>query len=76
MVPPEDAAFYRAAIERLPPLSRPAFTARVVELLQATCNPGVGEINRAVRAAIAEVQQPVDIGPSAIALVAELTDDG
>jgi hypothetical protein len=44
--------FFFNVLAQLPPDTRSVFTARVVELLQAHSDPGPGDLDRALRAAL------------------------
>jgi hypothetical protein len=52
----DEAAFYQAVANRLPPQQRPLFRERVAALTERG-DPGPGSINRAVRIALRELQQ-------------------
>jgi hypothetical protein len=60
-LPQEEIAFYYAAMMQLPPDRRQIFVNHVVQTLDAIaprCDPGVGDIDRAVRAAFAATWTP------------------
>jgi hypothetical protein len=57
-LPDDDVAFYLAAVRQLPPQERPVFEQRVAAILRAQADPGPGDVDRAVRAALAELWTP------------------
>ena len=52
ILPPDEQAFLCHALAQLAPDVREVFTARMVEHLQAIADPGVGDVDRALRAAL------------------------
>ena len=48
-LPEAELTFYFAAAAQLEPALRPAFTERVVTILQSHADPGSGDVNRVVR---------------------------
>ena len=50
-LPEAELSFYFAAAAQLEPALRPAFTERVVTILQSHADPGPGDVNRVVRQA-------------------------
>ena len=51
-LPEAELSFYFAAAAQLEPALRPAFTERVVTILQSHADPGPGDVDRAVRQAL------------------------
>ena len=51
-LPKAELSFYFAAAAQLEPALRPAFTERVVTILQSHADPGPGDVDRAVRQAL------------------------
>ena len=49
ILPEAELSFYFAAAAQLEPALRPAFTERVVTILQSHADPGPGDVDRAVR---------------------------
>jgi hypothetical protein len=60
MIPIGDAdySFIAAASRQLHPMQRPVFAERVHALLQVIDDPGPGDIDRAVRAALQGIWEP------------------
>jgi hypothetical protein len=50
-LPEDEQAFLCDALAQLEPDVRPVFAARMVEYLQALADPGVGDVDRALRRA-------------------------
>jgi hypothetical protein len=50
-LPEDEQAFLCSALAQLEPDARPVFTARMVEYLAALADPGVGDVDRALRSA-------------------------
>jgi hypothetical protein len=50
-LPEDEQAFLCCALAQLAPDVRPVFTARMDEYLRAIADPGVGDVDRALRAA-------------------------
>jgi hypothetical protein len=61
ILPQDEQAFLCNALAQLEPAMRPVFMARVVEQLQSLADPGVGDVDRAVRAALVGLWVPPDI---------------
>ena len=59
-LPEAELSFYFAAAAQLEPALRPAFTERVVTILQSHADPGPGDVNGVVR------QAPADPGPGSV----------
>jgi hypothetical protein len=57
-LPEAELSFYFAALAQLEPGRRPVFTARVAQLLGAHPDPGPGDVDRAVRAALVGLWTP------------------
>ena len=57
-LPGDEQAFLCHALAQLEPDVRPVFTARMVEHLQALADPGVGDVDRALRAALVGLWTP------------------
>jgi len=51
-LPEVELSFYFAAAAQLEPALRPAFTERVVTILQSHADPGPGDVNGVVRQAL------------------------
>ena len=60
-LPGDEQAFLCHALAQLAPDVREVFTARMVEHLQALADPGVGDVDRALRAALVGLWTPPDI---------------
>ena len=60
-LPGDEQAFLCNALAQLEPDVRPVFAARMVEHLQALADPGVGDVDRALRAALVGLWTPPDI---------------
>ena len=60
-LPGDEQAFLCHALAQLAPDVREVFTARMVEHLQALADPGVGDVDRALRAALVGLWIPPDI---------------
>ena len=56
-----EQAFLLAALAQLAPDVREVFTARMAEHLQAIADPGPGDVDRALRAALVGLWTPPDI---------------
>ena len=50
-LPEDEQAFLCHALAQLEPAVRPVFTARMIEYLAALADPGVGDVDRALRSA-------------------------
>jgi hypothetical protein len=62
-IPDADYGFIAAA-QQLHPVQRPVFAQRVYEALHALHEPGPGDVDRAVRAALKGIWEPVaDMAP-------------
>ena len=61
ILPGDEQAFLCHALAQLAPDVREVFTARMVEHLQALADPGVGDVDRALRAALVGLWTPPDI---------------
>ena len=59
-LPEAELNFYFAAAAQLEPALRPAFTERVVTILQSHADPGPGDVNRVVRQALIGLWVPPD----------------
>lgn len=59
-LPEAELSFYFAAAAQLEPALRPAFTERVVTILQSHADPGPGDVNRVVRQALIGLWVPPD----------------
>ena len=59
-LPEAELSFYFAAAAQLEPALRPAFTERVVTILQSHADPGPGDVDRAVRQALIGLWVPPD----------------
>ena len=59
-LPGDEQAFLCHALAQLAPDVREVFTARMVEHLQALADPGVGDVDRALRAALVGLWTPPD----------------
>jgi hypothetical protein len=57
-LPEDEQAFLCCALAQLTPDVRPVFTARLVAYLQALADPGVGDVDRALRAAWTGLWEP------------------
>jgi hypothetical protein len=60
-LPGDEQAFLCNALAQLAPDVRPVFTARMVEHLQALTDPGVGDVDRALRAALVGLWTPPEL---------------
>jgi hypothetical protein len=60
-LPGDEQAFLCHALAQLPPDVRPVFTARMAEHLQALADPGVGDVDRALRAALVGLWTPPEL---------------
>ena len=60
-LPGDEQAFLCHALAQLEPDVRPVFTARMVEHLQALADPGVGDVDRALRAALVGLWTPPEL---------------
>ena len=60
-LPGDEQAFLCHALAQLAPDVREVFTARMVEHLQALADPGAGDVDRALRAALVGLWTPPDI---------------
>ena len=60
-LPGDEQAFLCHALAQLEPDVRAVFTARMVEHLQAIADPGAGDVDRALRAALVGLWTPPDI---------------
>ena len=58
ILPGDEQAFLCNALAQLEPDVRPVFTARKVEYLQALADPGVGDVDRAIRTALVGLWTP------------------
>jgi hypothetical protein len=58
ILPGDEQAFLCNALAQLEPDVRPVFTARMVEYLQALADPGVGDVDRAIRTALVGLWTP------------------
>lgn len=63
-LPGDEQAFLCHALAQLEPDVREVFTARMAEHLQALTDPGVGDVDRALRAALVGLWTPPDISES------------
>ena len=61
ILPGDEQVFFFSALAQLEPDVRAVFTARMVEHLQALADPGVGDVDRALRAALVGLWTPPDI---------------
>ena len=69
-LPEAELSFYFAAAAQLEPALRPAFTERVVTILQSHADPGPGDVNRVVRQTLIGLWVPPDeteLRPTALA---------
>jgi hypothetical protein len=57
-LPEAELSFYFAALKQLAPDAREVFAARVAEILSAHRDPGPGDVDRAVRAALVGLWTP------------------
>ena len=57
-LPEAELSFYFAAAEQLEAALRPAFTERVVTILQSHADPGPGDVDRAIRSALIGLWTP------------------
>jgi hypothetical protein len=57
-LPEAELSFYFAALAQLEPGRRPLFTERVARILGALPDPGPGDVDRAVRAALVGLWTP------------------
>jgi hypothetical protein len=64
-LPEDEQAFLCDALAQLAPDVRPVFTARMVEYLQALADPGVGDVDRALRTALDGLWTPPAIAETA-----------
>jgi len=62
-IPDADYSFMAAVIRQLHPVHRPVFAQRVYEALQDICEPGPGDVDRAVRALKGIWDPPLEITP-------------
>ena len=60
-LPGDEQAFLCHALAQLEPDVREVFTARMVEHLQALADPGVGDVDRALRAALVGLWTPPEL---------------
>jgi hypothetical protein len=60
-LPGDEQAFLCHALAQLEPDVRPVFTARMVEHLQALADPGAGDVDRALRAALVGLWTPPEL---------------
>jgi hypothetical protein len=60
-LPGDEQAFLCHALAQLEPDVRPVFTVRMVEHLQAHADPGPGDVDRALRAALVGLWVPPEI---------------
>jgi hypothetical protein len=60
-LPEDEQAFLCHALAQLAPEARPVFTARMVEYLRALADPGVGDVDRALRAAWVGLWTPPEL---------------
>jgi hypothetical protein len=58
MLPEVEANFYFAVLAQLEPAMRPVFAERVAQVLGALPDPGPGDIDRAIRAALVGLWVP------------------
>jgi hypothetical protein len=58
ILPEAEQAFLCNALAQLEPDVRPVFTARMVEHLQTHADPGAGDVDRALRAALVGLWVP------------------
>ena len=61
ILPQDEQAFLCQALAQLAPDVRPVFTARMAEHLQAHADPGPGDVDRALRAALFGLWTPPEI---------------
>ena len=57
-LPDADTSFFYAALHHLDPAVRPIFTARVAAIIDTLPDPGPGDVDRAIRAALAGLWTP------------------
>jgi hypothetical protein len=57
-LPEEECAFFYAVLDQLEPAMREVFTERVARILGALRDPGPGDVDRAVRAALVGLWTP------------------
>ena len=57
-LPDADTSFFYAALHQLDPAVRPIFTARVAAIIDTLPDPGPGDVDRAIRAALAGLWTP------------------
>jgi hypothetical protein len=60
-LPDTELSFYFAAVAQLDPKSRPVFMARLAEYLQTLPDPGPGDLDRALRAALVGLWTPPEL---------------
>jgi hypothetical protein len=60
-LPEAEQVFLCNALAQLEPDVRPVFTARLVEHLAALADPGVGDVDRALRAALVGLWTPPEL---------------
>jgi hypothetical protein len=60
-LPEDEQAFLLCAVRQLAPDVRPVFVARMAEALQAVPDPGVGDVDRALRVAWVPLWSPPDL---------------
>jgi len=58
ILPRDEQVFLSHALAQLEPDVRPVFTARMVEHLQVIADPGPGDVDRALRAALVGLWTP------------------
>ena len=59
ILPSADESFFYAALHQLDPAVRPTFLARVAASLAALRDPGPGDVDRAIRAALIGLCTPL-----------------
>jgi hypothetical protein len=57
-IPDADYSFVAAVIRQLHPVHRPVIAQRVYEALADICEPGPGDVDRAVRVALKGIWEP------------------
>ena len=57
-IPDADESFFYAALHQLDPAVRPTFIARVAAMIGAHPDPGPGDVDRAIRAALVGLWTP------------------
>jgi hypothetical protein len=60
ILPEAELSFYFAAAAQLEPALRPAFTERVVTILQSHADPGPGDVDHAIRSVLIGLWVPLD----------------